>query len=418
MPIIKLIGKDDATASRGYWANYLEADLFQCSTSGFCSEFRLKVTGNINIKAAIYSDNSGTPHVRLAKKDSGTVCTTGWNTITFESPVDLVAGTYYWLIVCADSDYGGYVSVTGNGHKFASKTYSGYSFPTTINESWTTYNSITSLFAGWGSTSLTIIPSSTSQSVGYGQPKLNLVLKPSGTAQSQSIGQPELNLVLKPSGIAQAQSVGTPAVVTSVPLIYPPGIAQAVGIGTPSLIYPQVILPPGIDQPVASGEPWLGIFGYVRPVGVEQQISIGSPTLYKYVWHVVLDGRYNIESPEVNRSYIIGRDQYGNPVYGTAVDSTELDLVGERLDFQQELAIPTESQAASMASAILSKMRLTGKSGVILITPNCGQELFDVVQISDSGANQHAVSFRVVGIRFEYNPKRAVYQHILFLAAP
>jgi hypothetical protein len=93
-------------------------------------------------------------------------------------------------------------------------------------------------------------------------------------------------------------------------------------------------------------------------------------------------------------------------------------LVGERLDFQQELAIPTTAQAGDVASAILGKMRLTGKRGVILIPPNCGQELFDVVQLSDSMANQSAVKFRVVGLRFEYNPKQARYEHRLILGAP
>jgi hypothetical protein len=62
-------------------------------------------------------------------------------------------------------------------------------------------------------------------------------------------------------------------------------------------------------------------------------------------------------------------------------------------------------------------MRLMGRGG-ILIPPNCGQELFDVVQISDSGANQSAVTFRVVGLRFEYNVREARYQHKLFLGAP
>ena len=144
----------------------------------------------------------------------------------------------------------------------------------------------------------------------------------------------------------------------------------------------------------------------------------GSPTILKYVWHVILDGQYAIDTPGVNRAYIIGRDQYDNPVYGTAVDSTELALVGERLDFIPDPAIPTTAQAGDVASAILSKMRLTGKRGVILIPPNCGQELFDVVQLSDSMANQSAVKFRVVGLRFEYNPKQARYEHRLILGAP
>jgi hypothetical protein len=135
-------------------------------------------------------------------------------------------------------------------------------------------------------------------------------------------------------------------------------------------------------------------------------------------FHVILDGQYITETQEINRAYIIGRDQYGNPVYGTAVNTDELGLVGERLDFQQELAIPGAAQAADVASAILAKMRLTTKRGVILIPPNCGQELFDVVEITDSGANQAAVKFRVVGLRFEFNPREARYEHRLILGAP
>jgi hypothetical protein len=99
------------------------------------------------------------------------------------------------------------------------------------------------------------------------------------------------------------------------------------------------------------------------PQSIIQQISIGSLIILKYVWHVILDGQYIAESPEVNRAYIIGRDANGNPVYGTAVNTDEVVLVGERLDFQQELAIPTTAQAGDVASAVLSKMRLMGKGG-------------------------------------------------------
>jgi hypothetical protein len=134
--------------------------------------------------------------------------------------------------------------------------------------------------------------------------------------------------------------------------------------------------------------------------------------------HIILDGQYATETPQVNRAYIIGRDVNGNPVYGTAIDSTELGLVGERLDFRQDLSIPTEALAGDVAQAVLAKMRLMSKRGWILIPPNCGQELWDVVQVTDAGANQPLVNFRVVGIRFEYNPKEARYEHKLILGAP
>jgi hypothetical protein len=377
-------------------ANYLSVCQFTAEATGIVSAVRVYSLAAGNVKVAIYADDGADSAGALitANSNGQTVAANQWNTLSIgDTPV--VQGAKYWLATIMDTNGAMARSNDGANRDYRAATYSGFTFPDPAGGGWTAGDTLAST-AGWGV----------------------LVVIPLGISQPLNTGAPGLTLSLKPSGIAQSQSVGAPAVVTSAPVIYPPGIAQTVGVGVPSLIYPQVILPPGIDQPVAAGEPWLGILGYIRSLGVEQPVSIGSPILLKYVWHVVLDGRYNIESPDKNRFYIIGRDHYGNPVYGTAVDSTELDLVGERLDFQQELAIPTESQAASMAGALLSKMRLTGKSGVILITPNCGQEMFDVVQISDSGASQMAVSFRVVGIRFEYNPKRAVYQQILVLAAP
>jgi hypothetical protein len=274
------------------------------------------------------------------------------------------------------------------------------------------------LVVDYTETGLTLSPSSISQTVSYGTPKLNLSLKPSSIAQAIAYGSPKLNLSLKPSSIVQAVVYGTPTVIFSCCTLYPSSIVQPLVIGTPSLKYGQTVSPSSIVVSVTYGTPTVSAYGILRPSSIVQQISIGSPTLLKYVWHVVLDGQYATETPRINRAYVIGTDAYGNPVYGEAIDSTEIALVGERLDFQPDPAIPTTAQAAATASAVLSKMRLTGKGGVILIPPNCGQELFDVVQVSDSMANQAAVTFRVVGIRFEYNPKLARYAHKLILGAP
>ena len=242
----------------------------------------------------------------------------------------------------------------------------------------------------------------------------------SGIAQAIALGSPALlqGATIQPSGIAQATALGTPTVIKLLQIIAPSGIDQPTSLGTPALKYAQTIYPSSIEVIIAIGEPSVCMYGIIKPSGIAQVVAIGTPTLLKYVWHVILDGQYATETPRTNRACVIGRDQYGNPVYGTAVDSIELGLVGERLDFQQELAIPTDALAEDMAEAILAKMRLSGKMGVILIPPNCGQELFDVVQITDSQGNQSAVKFRVVGIRFEYNPRQARYQHRLILGAP
>lgn len=391
----RLIGNPD-TGAGPVGAPYVFYWKFTCEATGKVIEFRTYGTVNGNVKVAIYSDNAGEPGDRLVYNDSSQPVTADqWNSLSIPE-LSVTKDTVYWLAAAIDTnDCIGKSATSGGTGRYKSITYSSWTWPATAGSG---FNNSTSIFclAAWGI--LVLSPSSISQPVSYGSPRLSRFIKPSGTAQQIAYGQP--------------------AVITSALNIYPQGIAVVVSAGMPVLRYPQFITPSGIAQPVSIGTPSAGIFVILSPQGISVIVCYGSPSLYKYVWHVVLDGQYSKETPYINRAYIIGRDQYGNPVYGTAVDSTELGLVGERLDFQQELAIPTESQASSMASAILSKMRLSKVRGFILIPPNCGQELFDVVQISDSGANQSAVKFRVVGIRFEYNPKQSRYEHRLLLGAP
>ena len=379
MATAKLLGTDTAgTTNLG--TGYIHASQFTCATSGRVTEIRVRCLVNSNVKAAIYSDNGSNQVGSLLAESASIAVTAGdWRTVTLNSGADVVAGTKYWPCVKIETAGGcAYRTVSVNrGYKAAAygdsfpSDGSGFSYDTAVENS----------LQGFGI--LVVSPTSTTQPISYGEPTVEVA--------------PGLFIV-------------------------PTSIVQVISIGTPSLLYPQTITPSSIVQAIVIGTP--AIVGGVPagliiiPTSIVQQISIGSPTLYKYVWHVILDGRYITTTPPTNRAYVIGRDDYGNPVYGTAVDSTELGLVGERLDFQQELAIPTTAQAESVAGAILAKMRLTGKRGVILVPPNCGQELFDVVQISDAGANQSAVAFRVVGIRFEYNPRQAKYEHRLILGAP
>jgi len=134
--------------------------------------------------------------------------------------------------------------------------------------------------------------------------------------------------------------------------------------------------------------------------------------------HKILDARYITESPETNRAYVIGQDAEGNPVHGTAVTQSELDLVGERLDFQQLLSIPTAAEADDVADAALAKQRITGSRGFLVIPPNPGVELWDVVRITDELCAQDNALYRIAGFRTEYQPKAARYHQTLYLAAP
>ena len=133
--------------------------------------------------------------------------------------------------------------------------------------------------------------------------------------------------------------------------------------------------------------------------------------------HVALDGRYITETPPINTAYVIGKDSEGNPVYGTSKDQTEIDLVGQRLDFDQELSIPTEDEAEDVAEAMLEKARLSKCRGFILATPHCGVELWDVISVNDSLCAQTKTKYRITAISLDYEPRKNKYQHKLFIGA-
>ena len=389
----KLIGTDTAYSTSAL-SGYIEMTRFQCISNGNVTEIHLYSNISGNVKVGIYAENGGIPAALLTANNSGTSVMGGqWNIVLIPS-IAITAGTYYWLAIITDTTGAHVQGGSGATSIYKSSAYAS-GLPSPAGSGFTNTTVYFSL-AGWGI----------------------LILSTPSISQPVSCGSPKLNLSIKPSSIVQQLAYGTPEVDISGVVINPQGISVIISLGMPILRYPQTIFPSCTIQPVSIGIPYAGIVGILSPRGISVIVSIGTPTILKYVWHVVLDGQYATETPGVNRAYIIGRNQYGNPVYGTASNTDEIALVGERLDFLPDPAIPTTAQAADVASAVLSRMRLMGKRGVIFIPPNCGQELFDVVEVTDRQANQSAVKFRVVGIRFEYNPGEALYLHKLILGAP
>jgi hypothetical protein len=378
---IKLVGADDATGSQQS-VGYFTLCKFTAEATGYMTQFRVKSSVAGNVKVALYADNGGEPGALITAMNTGqAVDGLGWNTLSFTSTL-ITIGTVYWLAFIFDIQGAvDYRTLAGATRRYKAGTYAGWTFPDPAGSGFSSTTGYADLEAGWGESGQTISPPGLSQPIAYGTPTVGI------------------------SGI----------------VISPQGIAVIISYGTPSLRYPQTISPAGLSVPIAYGTPSVtraGEEGVIYVPGHQQVIAYGTPTILKYVWHLILDGQYNTESPKINRAYVIGRDIYGNPVWGEAHDTDESGLLGERLDFQPDPAIPTTAQAADVAAAVLSKMRLTKARGVILIPPNCGQELFDVVQITDAGANQSAVKFRVVGLRFEYSPRQARYEHRLILGAP
>lgn len=133
--------------------------------------------------------------------------------------------------------------------------------------------------------------------------------------------------------------------------------------------------------------------------------------------HVILEAHYSAAAPDVNRAYVVGAASTGAEVSGNASASADIALVGERLEVKHESAISTATVASAVAAAILSAARLDSKHARIVIPPHCGLELWDMITIVDTVANQNT-SYRVSGYTFDYDTRQGIYLHTLDLCAP
>jgi hypothetical protein len=143
----KLLGADTSSATTINGANLFLLDKFIAATTGSLTQVRIYCGSSGNIKAAVYSDSSGSPGSLLTANNAGTPCTAGWNTITVTS-TPVTAGTSYWLAYVSDAPSVIYQS--GDGvMRWRGATYSSFTFPSspgTLSGPWGGYD----VMAGWG----------------------------------------------------------------------------------------------------------------------------------------------------------------------------------------------------------------------------------------------------------------------------
>ena len=77
--------------------------------------------------------------------------------------------------------------------------------------------------------------------------------------------------------------------------------------------------------------------------------------------------------------------------------------------------IDSVTKASQRGEAYLREAEIEAESGYILVPTNCGQELYDVIEVSDSRLGLSAAKKRVLGITLSYNPARGEYRQRLSL---
>jgi hypothetical protein len=139
------------------------------------------------------------------------------------------------------------------------------------------------------------------------------------------------------------------------------------------------------------------------------------PRVGDTVKHVAIRAIYTETPMRINRVYVVGTDMDGNFVYGEAQNQTEIDLYGEQLRFHIDTSITTTEWAIMIAESMLKQVRLERPRGSLLIPPNVGMELWDVIDVTDTVCSKTNAKYRVKGWGLEYDNSQSKLEHTVSL---
>ena len=154
----------------------------------------------------------------------------------------------------------------------------------------------------------------------------------------------------------------------------------------------------------------------VNPLNTDASVS-SYQTPYATI-HPILEGRYRLDAWELSRIQVEGYD----PTAGAPViaDSFAWDEIGRLYDrFRQvyDINLNTVAEVKERGEAYRREAEIESASGIIRVPTNCGQQLFDVIDITDSRAGLSAEKRRVLGLILAYSPRRGESDEWLLLGA-
>ena len=132
--------------------------------------------------------------------------------------------------------------------------------------------------------------------------------------------------------------------------------------------------------------------------------------------HVITEGRYRSSSWKLNRITVEGYDDTAGE--RIIKDSFAWDQIHEQLTRTErliDLNISTVEEAEERGEIYLRNAESEAQDGIISIPVNCGQQLYDVIDITDKRAGLIEEKKRVVGLTLIYNPQKGEYRQNLVL---
>lgn len=145
-----------------------------------------------------------------------------------------------------------------------------------------------------------------------------------------------------------------------------------------------------------------GNCGYV----VNPQASDGSVYAYGTA-HAILEAEYTERARQANRVQVFGLPS--SVAMTEDWDWEEIDLVYDRLAQVHDINLDTEAGAHARGEAMLRHAAIESEAGYIVAPLNCGQELYDVIDITDALVSLTAAKRRVLSLHHTYDTRKGIY---------
>jgi len=145
-----------------------------------------------------------------------------------------------------------------------------------------------------------------------------------------------------------------------------------------------------------------GNCGYV----INPQVSDGSVYAYGTA-HGILEAEYTERSGQANRVQVFGLPS--SVAMTEDWDWEEVNLVYDRLAQVHDINLDTEAEAHARGEAMLRHAAIESEDGYVVVPLNCGQELYDVIEITDTLAGLTAAKRRVLSLHHTYDTRKGIY---------
>jgi len=145
--------------------------------------------------------------------------------------------------------------------------------------------------------------------------------------------------------------------------------------------------------------------------------SASGEAVYAYgAGHDILEGRFVQGCPGITHVQVEGYDDItGESIIVDTYGWESIERGIEHPLFIRDRNIGSEQDAAARGEAYLSKAAIRTEGGVIRVPLNCGQELYDIVEIYEARAGLSAAKRRVLGMEVLYDTRRSIYEQKLYL---